>query len=392
MAITSDKAVLDAFVDRWVRVSGATGKLKREEVELWLPRAYEAVGLSMPSLVLYADSPVGALLMRRALAAIYEGSKKRPEDIKPADAKLFNQTRENLFSQLSRAYGERLDDVYPVLWGLAERSHRVIITNAVQTFFKDNLPDPKVFKKQSPFDVNDVEDMWRKVCEATFRYANPLRDHIASLAQDISEVEVSFISHMHDAGSWAFVEYMVEQCANTSFEKLLPFCNLARACGWWLPLKGCVIVTPKPRALHLNDRGQLHCDGGPAAQYPDEWSMWCLNGVRVSREMAETPGDALDVQLITKETNAEVRRELVRKIGNDRICRELKTKVIDRGGKGMYELVDLDLGDGRQRPFLKMLNPSTGDTHFEGVPPNVRTVADALTWRNGTEERPSVLT
>ncbi len=43
----------------------------------------------------------------------------------------------------------------------------------------------------------------------------------------------------------------------------------------------------------------------------------------------------------------------------------------------------LDLGDGRTRPYLKMLNPSIGVWHVEGVAPAVRTVQEALNFRNG---------
>ncbi len=50
---------------------------------------------------------------------------------------------------------------------------------------------------------------------------------------------------------------------------------------------------------------------------------------------------------------------------------------------GIYELLLLDLKDGRRRPFLKMLNPSSFEYHIEGVPPGCDTIQDALNWRNG---------
>ena len=85
-----------------------------------------------------------------------------------------------------------------------------------------------------------------------------------------------------------------------------------------------------------------------------------------------------------------MRREFVRKVGIDRICYKLQAKCLDK--QGAYELLVLDLGEGLRRPYLKMVNPSLGTWHVEGVHPSCKTVSDALTWRNGTDVPPSQLT
>jgi hypothetical protein len=108
------------------------------------------------------------------------------------------------------------------------------------------------------------------------------------------------------------------------------------------------------------------------------------------KEYVETPWDKLDPKLIIKETNAEVRRELVRKIGIERVVEKLGAKVLDK--KGDYELIMLDIGDNNLRPYLKMKNPSIGVYHIEGVQPGCKTVDDALNFRNGTKEKPVILT
>jgi hypothetical protein len=115
-----------------------------------------------------------------------------------------------------------------------------------------------------------------------------------------------------------------------------------------------------------------------------------LNGVKVTEEIVMTPSAALDPHLLLKEKNAEVRREIVRKVGIDRVVIDLGAKVADR--QGDYELLLLDLGDKRNRPYLKMLNPSIGTWHVEGVHPDCATVEQALNWRNQTDVKPEVLT
>jgi hypothetical protein len=183
--------------------------------------------------------------------------------------------------------------------------------------------------------------------------------------------------------------------ANTRYvnhtDKWLPFVAAFEAGLWcfWITAED-VIALPRP-VLKLNALEQLHCEHGPAVYWANsEQQFFFLNGVHVSRELVETPAVDLDPRQLLREENTEVRRELVRKIGIERVCEVLKAQCLDR--QGNYELLLLDLQDGRTRPFLKMKNPSVGVYHIEGVAPECRTVAEALAWRNQSDVPPSVLT
>lgn len=88
----------------------------------------------------------------------------------------------------------------------------------------------------------------------------------------------------------------------------------------------------------------------------------------------------LEPKDLFKIKNAQVRAEFVKKVGIDRIIYHLG-KVIDTVDN--YQLVLLDLGDGRSRPFLKMENPSVPELwHVEGVHPVCQTVEDAIQYRH----------
>jgi hypothetical protein len=150
-----------------------------------------------------------------------------------------------------------------------------------------------------------------------------------------------------------------------------------------------ILALPRP-SLRLRD-GRMHGDGVPAVLWESGERFHFLNGVLVPAEVALTPARELAARLVLTTRNAEVRREVVRKIGLERVVTELGAVCADR--EGDYELLLLDLGDRRRRPFLKMKNPSVpGVFHVEGVHPNCRTVREALAWRNGTDAPPSVLT
>lgn len=149
-------------------------------------------------------------------------------------------------------------------------------------------------------------------------------------------------------------------------------------------------VCVRPCIVKVNSNGDLHCEDGPAIAWCDGYCEYALNGVWVTEEIVMIPSDKLDSKIILKETNAEVRREIVRKIGVDKIANDLGSERLDKVKD--YELLILNMGDGRRRPYLKMKNPSIGTWHIEGVHPDCKTVKEALSWRNQTEETPIVLT
>lgn len=160
--------------------------------------------------------------------------------------------------------------------------------------------------------------------------------------------------------------------------------EVAETCGWWWPYEDMVVISDRPTAMKLDHNLQLHNSTGPALRYQDGWSVYALNGVRVPQWLVETPAEDIDARELYRTQNVEVRREIVLKVGIERVCRDLGAKVVDQDGD--YELLWLGLEDGRTRPYLKMKNPSIGVYHIEGVHPTCRTVRQALNWRNGLTE------
>ena len=149
--------------------------------------------------------------------------------------------------------------------------------------------------------------------------------------------------------------------------------------GYVYPLRDVVVVSGRPTEIHRNGHG-LHRDGGGMAlSYADGWGFYALNGVQVPNWLATNRAETIAPKRLLEIGNAEVRREFVRKVGIDRICYKLGAQTLDKSGD--YELLTLDLGDGEHRPYLKMLNPSIGTWHVEGVARECRTVEHALKFR-----------
>jgi len=169
--------------------------------------------------------------------------------------------------------------------------------------------------------------------------------------------------------------------------------DLAKSCGWVVAYKGICILCERPEEIHWSKEGPkvLHRDMGPAVRYRDGFSVWSLHDVRVSRELAETPADQLPVEMFTKEPNAEIRREFLRKVGVEQFCRKLGSTILDQ--EGFYELHEIDLGgETGAWPCLKMKNPSLGCYHMEWVSRDCKTVKEALRFRNQSSLKPEQLT
>lgn len=144
------------------------------------------------------------------------------------------------------------------------------------------------------------------------------------------------------------------------------------------------IVCPHPRYGRFNEKLDLHCDHGPAVSWEDNYRLYFLNG-RITSEVFFMPASDIEPEMLLKEENAEARKEIIKKIGIKRVIRSLGAVSLDKWGN--YELLVLNIPSMDIRPvYLKMLNPSTGDWHVEGVPPTIRTCKGALAWRDGEKE------
>jgi len=154
------------------------------------------------------------------------------------------------------------------------------------------------------------------------------------------------------------------------------------------------IISDFPTEYNLNDQGQLHNDKGASMSFSDGFKLYNLNGVAVTKKIATIKGDKITKDMLLKETNVDIRRELLRKVPTENITKVLDSKTIDKktftiNGKNVgYELLNIDIdGSGRVRPYLKMDNPSLkGVVHIEGVGDDCATIEDAISFRNGLDQ------
>jgi hypothetical protein len=186
-----------------------------------------------------------------------------------------------------------------------------------------------------------------------------------------------------DAGFLSFYDYFLNVCKIEACERLKPLMAMSKEIGFCWMYKNTVVFTEKPTEIYRNAQNRLHKDGGPALVYADGYALYRLNGIRVDEATAKLKPSEITKDLILKQPNADIRREIVRKVTPEQLVTILDAKVIDE--KHGYQLLGIDLGDRRVRPFLKMKNPSIDAIHVEGVRPEVSTVEEAIKYRNNLQ-------
>ena len=183
------------------------------------------------------------------------------------------------------------------------------------------------------------------------------------------------------AGWFSFYEFLKNE-AGISFPNEKEY-NAFKDCqkyGMAFPLDELCVVCQPPSVIKKNSNG-LHCPDGPALSYNGDNEIYALNGVSMPKEYVLTTAENITAEMVMKETNVEIRRELLRKVGIERLLNDLPHKVLDTVGN--YELYSLDLSDELKNcKYLKMTNPSVGCFHLEGIEPSINTVEEALKWRN----------
>jgi hypothetical protein len=398
------EARFEEFRNKWTAIGLNTDRANRSVAEASCREVYKVAGLEEPKVILWAQSPMGLLLTAKLVKEI------AAKGIKPyADGvdSVWASVRDSVWASVRDSVGASVwdsvwasvrdsvrDSVGASVWASVWASVRDSVWASVWASVEDSVWDSVWASVGDSVGASvwaSVEDsvgdsVWASVGDS-------VRDSVGASVWDSS-----LRSEWNDVGSWGqhdanwlgFYDYFREAVGlETETRRLIPLTNLAKETGWHLFYKNVAILSEKPTEIHRNEQGRLHKDGAPAIKWADGYELHRLNGINVSKEIAETPLSEISKDMILKQQNADIRRELVRRLGANRAMEVLDAKVIDTFESkigGRYELVTLDIGDGRTRPYLKMLNPSIGETHIEGVRPEIKTVKEAICYRNGLTE------
>jgi len=138
-----------------------------------------------------------------------------------------------------------------------------------------------------------------------------------------------------------------------------------------------------------------------------EWSRGYSRRRRATLRWAEFQAgkrkrESIPMRDVIRLPNVSDRAEFLREFGAEAVHAALPViaegPVEQRAIGGVfheYQVIMINVGEDDSpvaNPYLRMINPSTGETCIEAVSPGCVTVDDALRFRNGTAELPHTLT
>ena len=202
-----------------------------------------------------------------------------------------------------------------------------------------------------------------------------------SVRESMWDIRMNSIYGQYDGPWLASFDYYRTVCGLTKeTEPLIGLLELAQSVGWALPYKNICWVSERHSVVQRDTQGRLHCPDGPAMLYPDGWSIYAWHGVLVSREVIH--GEYV-AQEILGQSNAEVKRVMIERMGLESFFRQLQPEVVheDIDGYGNpRRLLQIDLPEARNGVLRAVMVqcPSTGREYILGVPSSVQTCQAAV--------------
>jgi hypothetical protein len=87
------------------------------------------------------------------------------------------------------------------------------------------------------------------------------------------------------SADWLVAYDYINDLTDKQIPEIEGLMQVAKECGWWTAYDKVVFIQHRPLEIHLNDKGQLHNDKGPALKWRGEdrsFDIYALNGKAVS--------------------------------------------------------------------------------------------------------------
>ena len=185
------------------------------------------------------------------------------------------------------------------------------------------------------------------------------------------------------AAWFAYISFLRDACGWTDpVLRVHALSEALQTAGWiWWHEDVCAI-SDRPVRLRRDARGRLHSHDGMAIEYGDGWGVHAWHGVRVTPQIIEQP-ETITSQQILEESNAEVRRVMVERLGLDRFLTMANAKILDTDHGGQRVLHRINWQNDEPIVAVQVRCPTTGQTYFLRVPPEIDRCDKAVAWTFG---------
>lgn len=183
----------------------------------------------------------------------------------------------------------------------------------------------------------------------------------------------------HDAGWLGFYDFMrTELGLVEETNELVGLTEAAQAgTGWFWPFEEVCFVSELPTVISQDAEGRLHAESGPALAYSDGTEVYAWHDVNVPKDVILNPKGITTAQ-IDGEQNAEIRRVMIERYGQERYIKDSDLKPVQEDEAGM--LFRKELPGDEPLVMVRVIDTTTGKPYFLRVPPEMTTAKEAVAW------------
>lgn len=215
---------------------------------------------------------------------------------------------------------------------------------------------------------NGVDFDTNRIVEALGEFANEVSlDILLDIANDESTKAApsgNYLWGCHDSywiAYYRFMEAIGEKYDEDHTRRVDAFDRIARNMLWWWPFEKTVFISDRPAELHWFE-DELHNEEGPAIRFRDGWSIYAINGHRISGFIIENP-EEITPEKVREESNAETRRIMVERYpgGTGKFLADIGAEVLD------VDQVNTDLGNPDSPALMRALIRAENDLYLVGT-------------------------
>lgn len=290
--LTADHSTLMDEVSReWIGHGTATRPADRQAALAGVRETYQAADLEPPGIVVWVDSPLAGVLCSHHLSSL-------------VGHQAGSSVLTHLQGHLGYRYRHRIGD--EVESAVNARVGRRVAAQApaLPMNLHDHLPTQAGSK------------LWNRVGERAAGRI-PAQVRAAGAAHQTWRIPITDPDYLVTRGLNSCVYGQFEASTLAVYDtygrigiepggRLAGIMRVARSAGMWWPMLDAVVLSERPRELHLDSEGRLHRATGPAISYPDGWGMHAWHGTLVPPSLVN--GDGWSMDRIIRQPDSELRR------------------------------------------------------------------------------------
>jgi hypothetical protein len=371
-ALTKEQeARFPEFVDKWLKIGLSTVPADRSRAEAGIRKAYEIAGLKAPPAIIWCGSPLSMAISHSLL--------KRAGGVKNLVRQSVGKSVEQSVWQsvgksVEQSVGESVEQsVWQSVGKSVEQSVDKPVWQSVGKSVEQSVWQSVGKSVEQSVDKPVWQSVGKSVEQSVWQSVGK------SVEQSVGESVWQSVYGQHDAGWLSFYDYFSEAVdLRHLISKLDGIMAIAQSAGWWLPCENICFISERHNVCRVDDRGLIHCENGPAIQYPDGFSVYSWHGVRIPDEWVSGKKPSAKDALTWE--NMEQRRAACEIVGWHNILRELNARSVDKDDDPQIgELIEVELPDVGKEKFLRVMCGTKREFALP-VPPTMKTALESQAW------------